>query len=234
MNLSYDQLEHNFDAIMSSGYSVSLFTIWQDRNVSEVWIKNRMDAKEPFVLKPEFYGAKAATENVHPIFGVSPANCTDQMGVAGPWHERLPHFKMGFTPSKGEELQSEYFVSRENAYQAMQAIQELRDEIKPCLFMSEVRTISADEFWMSTCYKRDSVAFHFTWKPETPAVMALLPKIEEKLKPFNPRPHWAKLFTISPEELKTKYEKLPEFTKIVRKYDPDGKFSNDFLKKYVL
>jgi xylitol oxidase len=234
MNLSYDQLEDNFDAIMSSGYSVSLFTTWQDRNVSEVWIKNRVDVKQPFVVKPELYGAKAATENVHPIFGVSPENCTDQMGVSGPWHERLPHFKMGFTPSKGEELQSEYFVAREYAYQGMQAIQELRKEIEPLLFMSEVRTINADDFWMSTAYKSDSVAFHFTWKPNTEGVMALLPKIEEKLKPFNPRPHWAKLFTISPEDLKSKYEKLPEFAKLVRKYDPDGKFSNDFLKKYIL
>lgn len=234
LNLSYDQLEQNFDAIMSSGYSVSLFTTWQDRNVSEVWIKNRMDAKEPFVLKPEFYGATAAAEHVHPIIGVSPENCTDQMGIPGPWHERLPHFKMGFTPSKGAELQSEYFVPREKAYKAMQAIQELREEIKPCLFMSEVRTVAADDLWMSTCYKRDSVAFHFTWKPDTEAVMALLPKIEEKLVPFDPRPHWAKLFVMSPQVLKSKYEKLRDFQRLVQHYDPKGKFRNDFLTKYVL
>jgi len=234
LDLSFDQLEDHFDAIMSSGYSVSLFTDWQNGNVSEVWVKSRMDAADPFEAAAEFYGARAATEHVHPIIGVSPENCTEQLGVPGPWHERLPHFKMGFTPSKGEELQSEYFVPRQQAYRAMQAIRELSAAIEPHLFISEIRSIAADDLWMSTAYGRESVALHFTWKPHTSAVMALLPKIEAQLAPFDPRPHWGKLFTMPAADLQQRYPKYGDFKRLVQQYDPNGKFSNAFLEKHLL
>ena len=126
-------------------------------------------------LCPEFYGAKAATQNMHPIAEVSAENCTEQMGVPGPWYERLPHFKMGFTPSSGVELQSEYFVPRQHAVEAILAIASLGKQISPHLFISEIRTIAADNLWLSPCYQQPSVALHFTWKQDWPAVSKLLP-----------------------------------------------------------
>ncbi|HWA33515.1 MAG TPA: FAD-binding protein, partial [Cyclobacteriaceae bacterium] len=100
-NLPVDQLKDNFDAIMSAGYSVSLFTDWQNKTISQVWIKSRVEEGKTLEMQPEFFGAKAATRNMHPITALSAENCTDQMGAPGPWHERLPHFKMDFMPSSG-------------------------------------------------------------------------------------------------------------------------------------
>jgi len=232
-DLSTAQLEHNLEAIMSAGYSVSLFTNWQNNRIAQVWIKNRVANGEKTTIAPEFYGAKAATRNMHPIETNSAENCTEQMGVPGPWYERMPHFKMNFTPSNGAELQTEYFVPRNRGYEAIRAVETLRDKITPHLLITELRSIAADDLWMSMAYQRDSLAIHFTWKQETPEVMALLPQIEEKLAPFGPRPHWAKLFTIPPSRLKSLYPKHDDFASLVNDHDPKGKFRNEFVNHNI-
>jgi xylitol oxidase len=228
-NMPLAQVKHNFEKIVSAGYSVSLFTNWQDDVVSEVWIKSRMDEKDH--TEAGFYGAKAATKNLHPVMAQSAEKCTDQMGVPGVWYERLPHFKMGFTPSTGKELQSEYFIPLKHAVEAISAIARLGKQIGPHLFITEIRTIAADNLWMSPCHNQTSVTIHFTWKPETEAVMKLLPLIEKELAPFNVRPHWGKIFTIAPKTLASRYEKLSDFKKTVAHYDPNGKFRNAFLNR---
>jgi xylitol oxidase len=228
LNLPMAELKPNFEKIMSAGYSVSLFTDWQSDHVSEIWIKSRIGTDKEHT-EPEFYGAKAATKNLHPIFAHPAESCTEQLGVPGPWYERLPHFKMGFTPSSGKELQSEYFVPFQHAMDAIEAVAKLGKQIGPHLFITEIRTIAADNLWMSPCHNQKSVTIHFTWKPETEAVLKLLPLIEQALSPFNPRPHWGKVFTLSPKILQSRYEKLEDFKKLVAEYDPHGKFRNAFL-----
>src|SRR5437773_58087 len=232
-NLPLRQMQDHFDAIESSAYSVSLFTDWQKQRINEVWLKSRVEPAQEFHATPEFFGAKLATRNLHPIAELSAENCTEQMGVPGPWYERLPHFRMGFTPSAGKELQTEYFVPRRHAVDGILAVERLRDQVTPHLMISEIRTIAADEFWMSPCRNQPSVAIHFTWKQNWPAVRALLPIIERELAPFHVRPHWGKLFTISPAQLKAAYEKLPEFVQLAKKFDPHAKFRNDFLNTNV-
>jgi len=155
------------------------------------------------------------------------------MGVPGPWYERLPHFRMGFTPSAGKELQSEYFVPRRHAVEAILAMERLRDQISPHLLISEIRTIAADNLWMSPCYEQPSVTIHFTWKQDWPAVSKLLPVIEKELAIFEARPHWGKLFAMSPAELKSRYKRLPDFLQLSEKYDPHGKFRNAFLDRNI-
>ena len=231
-DLPLQQLKEHFEDIMSSGYSVSLFTDWQNDIISQVWVKRKVEA-DTKAMGAEFFGAKAATKNLHPITALSAENCTDQMGVAGPWYERLPHFKMGFTPSSGEELQSEFFVPRQNAIDAILALEKKRDQITPQLMITEIRAIAADNLWMSPCYKQDCIAIHFTWKQHIPEVMQLLPMIEAELAPFNYRPHWGKLFTIAPALLHSRYERLPDFLNLVKEYDPKGKFKNDYLNKNI-
>ena len=232
-NLPLRQLKDHFDAIEASAYSVSLFTDWQKQRLSEVWIKSRMEEGQAFDPQPEFFGAKRATRNLHPIAELSAENCTEQMGVPGPWYERLPHFRMGFTPSAGKELQSEYFVPRPHALDAILAVERLRDQVTPHLMISEIRTVAADHLWMSPCYQQPCVAIHFTWKQDWPAVSKLLPVIERELAPFKARPHWGKLFTMAPARLKSSYEKLPEFTQLIKQYDPQGKFRNAFLDSNI-
>jgi len=232
-NLPLRQMQDHFDAIQASAYSVSLFTDWQKQRINEVWLKSRVGSEPGYGPEPEFFGATLATKNLHPIAELSAENCTEQMGVPGPWYDRLPHFKMGFTPSAGKELQSEFFVPRKNAVEAILAVERLRDQITPLLMITEIRTIAADDFWMSPCRNQPSVAIHFTWKQDWPAVRALLPTIERELAPFNARPHWGKLFTMSPEHLKSRYEKLPDFIRLATKFDPQGKFRNDFLNANI-
>jgi alditol oxidase len=232
-NLPLSQLKDHFDAIQSSAYSVSLFTDWQKQRINEVWIKSRVEEGQAFHATPEFFGAKLATRNLHPIAELSAENCTEQMGVPGPWYERLPHFRMGFTPSAGKELQSEYFVPRQHAVEAILAVEHLRDQVSPHLLISEIRAIAADELWMSPCYEQPCITIHFTWKQDWPAVRLLLPVIEKELAPFHARPHWGKLFTTSPADLKSIYKKMPEFIALSSKYDPRGKFRNEFLSKNI-
>lgn len=232
-NLPLSQVKDHFDAITSSAYSVSLFTDWQKQRFNEVWIKTRMQQGQAFAATPEFFGAQTATKNLHPIAELSAENCTEQMGVPGPWYERLPHFRMGFTPSAGKELQSEYFVPRQHAIEAILAVERLRDQISPHLMISEIRTIAADDLWMSPCYQQPCATIHFTWKQDWPAVRKLLPVIEKELTPFKARPHWGKLFTMPAAQLRSLYERLPEFTQLCKAYDPQGKFRNEFLNTNI-
>jgi len=232
-NLPLSELKDHFEAIEASGYSVSLFTDWQKDRIREVWIKSRDEAGQAFQATPEFFGAKLATRNLHPISELSAENCTEQMGAPGPWYERLPHFRMGFTPSAGKELQSEYFVPRQHALEAILAIERLRDQVSPYLLISEIRTVAADKLWMSPCYEQPSVTIHFTWKQDWPAVSKLLPVIEKELAVFEARPHWGKLFAMSPVELKSRYKRLPDFIQLSRKYDPRGKLRNAFLERNI-
>ena len=229
-DLSFSELEHNFDSIFGAAYSVSLFTDWQNHRATQVWIKRRLAPGENHTPADNFYNAKRATEKLHPITGHPAESCTEQMGIPGPWYQRLPHFKMEFTPSSGRELQTEYFVPRERGYEAILAVEKLKDKITPHLFVTELRTIAADNLWMSTAYQRDSLAIHFTWKPEWDVVKQILPQIEAQLKPFNPRPHWAKLFTIPPQQLEAQYTRLPEFKSFLNQHDPAGKFRNEFIE----
>lgn len=231
--LPLSSVKEHFDAIESSGYSVSLFTDWQKQRLNEVWIKSRDDQGNAFHPTPEFFGAKLATRNLHPIAELSAENCTEQMGALGPWYDRLPHFRMGFTPSAGKELQSEYFVPRKHAVEAILAVERLRDQVGPSLLITEIRAIAADNLWMSPCYQQDCVTIHFTWKPDWPAVSKLLSVIEKELSPFDARPHWGKLFTISPERLRSLYKKMPDFIALCKSFDPQGKFRNDFLNKNI-
>lgn len=230
-NLPVRQLEHHFGEIMSAGYSVSLFTDWRDRHIGSVWVKVRLD--EDPGPRSLFFGARPAAADVHPIPGFSAEHCTPQMGVPGPWHERLPHFKMGFTPSSGEELQSEYFVPQEHSFAAFLAVEALQAQVSPHLLISELRCIAADDAWMSPCSDGPVTAIHFTWKPDWPAVKRLLPQIEQVLHPFRARPHWGKLFTMPHYRLMELYPKMGEFQRLLRHYDPGGKFRNAYLDRVI-
>jgi xylitol oxidase len=232
-NLPLAQLEDHFDELSSSVYSISLFTDWRNATFNQLWLKRNVNEGSSFNPEPTLFDATLAKRHVHPIATLSAENCTEQMGIAGPWHERLPHFRMDFTPSSGEELQSEYIFPRQHAFQVLQAINGLSEYIAPLLQISEVRTIAADDLWMSPCYHQHSIGIHFTWKQDWPAVGKVLPMIEDALAPFHARPHWGKLFTMTPNHIHSLYEKLPDFQKLLEHYDPQGKFRNAFLDKYV-
>ena len=229
--LSWEALLGHFDAIAAAGCSVSVFTTWGD-DAGQVWVKSRV-ADGPDGAPAELFGAPAATVERHPIPGADPSACTPQLGVPGPWSERLPHFRMDFTPSQGEELQSEYFVPRQHAVAAIAATRAVADRVRPLLQVSEIRTVAADTLWMSPEHGRDSAALHFTWRREREAVERALEAVEAALAPFSPRPHWGKLFLTGAPALADQYERVPDFLALVRRLDPAGVFRNHWLSRYV-
>lgn len=232
-NLPHEQLYEHLTDIFASAYSVSLFTDWRSPRIRQVWLKQRAGEHDPPTPGTRWYGALAADGPRHPVPGRPAANSTQQLGVPGPWHERLPHFRLDFTPSAGDELQSEYLLPQQLAAGALRAIASIGDRVAPVLRISEIRTVAADDLWLSPSYRQDSMAIHFTWINDVPAVMPVLATVEDRLAPFGARPHWGKLFTTSPAAVSRLYDRLPDFQRLLRSLDPDGKFRNKFIDTYV-
>ncbi|MFJ9665286.1 FAD-binding protein [Streptomyces sp. NPDC101219] len=217
-----------FGQVMASAYSVSLFTDWRAPGFRQVWLKRRTD--RPL---PPFPWAEPATGKMHPVPGMPAVNCTEQSGVPGPWHERLPHFRAEFTPSSGAELQSEYLMPRGCAVEALHALDAVRETVAPVLQTCEIRTVAADEQWLSPAHGRDSVAFHFTWIADAGAVLPVVRRVEEALAPFAPRPHWGKVFTTPVAELRDRYPRLRDFAHLAGTLDPTETFRNAFVRELL-
>jgi alditol oxidase len=239
--LALDRVIEELDAITGSGYSVSLFTRWRDDRVDQLWLKRRVDeasdaedAADDAPAPRELFGATLATAPRHPIATMPADHCTAQLGARGPWHERLPHFRMEFTPSAGDELQTDYLVPRRRAADALRAVHALQERIAPLLQISEIRTVAADDLWMSPCRGEDCVSLHFTWAPDGVGVAALLPLLDAALASMDGRPHWGKLFDTPPARLRALYPRLPDFRRLVAELDPAGKFRNAFLELHLL
>ncbi|MFJ4715612.1 FAD-binding protein [Streptomyces sp. NPDC088785] len=221
----------DFEAVTAAAYSVSLFTKWRGPHFDQVWLKQR----HPHAAGPavDFPWAEPATEKQHPVPGMPAVNCTEQFGVPGPWHERLPHFRAEFTPSSGDELQSEYLLPRGHALAALAALDGVRDRIAPVLQVCEVRTVAADTQWLSPAYGRDTVAFHFTWVADTGRVLPVVSLVEDRLREFDPRPHWGKVFTVAPARVAARYPGVADFAALAERLDPAGKFTNAFVRQVV-
>ena len=223
-----DVLQRNFDQIMGIAYSVSYFTDWSSSQVGNLWCKFR----DGEVIPESVGGSAKADKKYHPIPSVDPVACTDQLGESGDWHQRLSHFKLEFTPSVGEEIQTEFFVNRKDAAAAIEAVSNLGEEITPLLWITELRTIAADDLWLSGAYQRDTLAIHFTWKKDL-AIYPVIEKVEAALRPYNYRPHWGKVFTAGGKYLSSVYPKMSEFKALVEALDPTSKFENLFTRKFI-
>ncbi len=221
-------LRERFDEIMSAAYSVSLFTGWRTDRIDQVWLKQRGGPDAP----GRWFGAVLADGPRHPVPGCPPEPCTRQLGVPGQWHDRLPHFRLDFTPSSGDELQSEYFVARTDAVAAFDALDAVRERIAPALQISEIRTVAADALWLSPAFQRDCVAFHFTWHPDARAVADAVEAVEEALSAFAARPHWGKVFTTAPAVIRESYPRWEDFRRLLDEFDPAGKFRNEFVARH--
>jgi alditol oxidase len=260
-NLPLEVVDDHFTDIMTSGYSVSLFTDWRAPRLTQIWIKQRLadparttpparpaappaDTAPPARTTPTapitpsitqelWFTATPAPAARHPVLGVPPDACTEQLGVPGPWYARLPHFRPEFTPSAGDELQSEYLLPTADAVPALHALSQIQDRLAPVLRICEIRAVAADHLWLSPSYRRDTVAFHFTWVPATCAVLPVVTLVERQLAPFAARPHWGKIFNTSAEALSSSYDRLPDFLDLMRRYDPAGKFRNAYTGRYL-
>ena len=231
VNLDFEQALGHLNELLDSAYAVSLFTRWRKPRFDQVWLKRRADDTGP--SPTDLYGAPAATRALHPVAGLSPAACTPQLDEPGPWHERLPHFRASFVPSAGDELQSEYLLPRDRAVDALRALDGIREVIAPVLHVSEIRTVAADDLWLSPCHGRDTLAIHFTWHHDAQAVAPAVAAVEDRLAAYAPRPHWGKVFALAPEAVRATYERADDFGRLRSAYDPDGTFGNAFVDRYL-
>jgi xylitol oxidase len=232
-HLRWDVLFAEFDAVMASADSVSLFTDFGD-DIGQLWRKSRVTLDRPYSLGTECFGARVATQRRHPVPTLSADPCTEQLGVPGLWAERLPHFRMDAVPASGNELQSEYLVPRTEAVAALQAVRALAPLMRPHLWIAEIRTVAADQLWLSPAYRTESACLHFSWRFDPRAVSQLLPILESALVPFGARPHWGKLFVATAEVLEARFERLPDFRRLMERMDPRGAFQNAFLHRHIL
>jgi alditol oxidase len=217
-------------AALASAYSVSLFTRWRGAGFEQVWIKQLADDPAP---PPRWFGATRADGPRHMVPGEDPVNCTQQGGEPGPWHQRLPHFRAEFKPSKGDELQSEYLIPRGSIVDALRELDAIADLIAPVLYVCEIRSMAADDHWLSPASGRDSAAVHFTWRPDAAAVAPVLQAVEGVLEPFGARPHWGKVFHVDPDRVRTLWPQLPDAARLLRAADPKAKFVNPMLTRYL-
>ncbi len=232
-DLSFDAFAEHAEALLAAGYSVSLFTLWRDSRFHQVWVKQRLADGRDDSAPRELFGARAADGPRHPVLGGDPAACTQQGGVPGQWSDRLYHFRLDFTPSHGEEIQSEYLLPREHAVAGIRALDSVSDRFADLVLTSEVRTIAADDLLASPAFEQDSVAFHFTWRDDPAAVAAACTLIEATLDELGPRPHWGKAFTTPPARLGQLYPGLGRFRAQAERLDPGGVFRNDFVNATV-
>jgi xylitol oxidase len=240
--LPLEVLDDHFGEIMAGAYSVSMFTDWRAPRLTQLWFKalddpdaplSPLSPSPPSVTEEPWFTATPASSARNPVPGLPPENCTEQLGVPGPWFERLPHFRPEFTPSAGDELQSEYLLPAAHAVPALHALHRVGDEMAAVLRICEIRRIAADDQWLSPCYRQDTVAFHFTWIADTTAVLPVVTLVERQLVPFAPRPHWGKIFTTLAAGLHARYERLPDFLDLAKRYDPAGKFRNAYTARYL-
>jgi alditol oxidase len=223
LGASLDDIQSQLNDVFSAGYSVSVFTDWHSGEAS-VWVKERVDQPESTLTL-----GRRAERSVHPVPSRSPDLCTEQLGTVGPWHERLAHFRPNAAREAGHELQSEVFLSRDVAHQAITVLREIGRLFAPALLVSEVRTVGADDLWLSPAYGRDSIAFHFTWNDNESTVLGALAAIEERLLPLDPRPHWGKLTTMTADRVIASYERALDFNELMVEQDPSFKFRNNFV-----
>ncbi|MBL0886120.1 D-arabinono-1,4-lactone oxidase [Myceligenerans indicum] len=242
VDLPWDALLAELDTITGSAYSVSAFTRWGEDSVSQVWLKSRADGSSSrdtgsgdggqarrsardLLLG---LGARDAPGPMHPLAGEDPAASTVQGGVPGPAHQRLPHFRAEHTPSTGAELQSEYLVPREHAAEAIRAVRGLGRTVAPLLLAGEIRTVAGDDLWLSP-FDGDTLALHFTWRPDIDAVRTVLRDLEAALLPLGARPHWGKIFVATPGEVAAMFPRFADFAALANRLDPRGKFRGGYL-----
>lgn len=214
-----EALEH-LPAITGAGYSVSIFTNWIEEDIGTIWVKTRLDTDtdpdaDQILDAERIDSADSADTNLNP-----------RGGIPGPWHERLPHFRLDATPSHGDELQSEYLIDPIHAAPALLAVRALGDRLALALLISELRTAAPDPLWLSGATGRGLFGIHFTWRNDPVRVRAAVAEIEAALTGFAARPHWGKLHLFDHARLRRVFPQLDDARTLYERLDPDGTFSN--------
>ncbi len=223
--VAWDDIAADPVAVLGGARSVSIFTTWGDPAHDLVWAKSDTGTTDWV----EELGGRPVGDDIH-LGRIRTVDNTTPRGSSGPWHTRLPHFRADALPSDGDEIQSEYFVPLAHAAESLAAVRAVAPSFDAQLLVTELRTVAADELWLSPAYRRDVLAIHFTWRNDTDGVLSVLPHIEAALAPFDARPHWGKAFTMPGDRVRATLPRAQEFMDVVRQADPRGVFRNTYLR----
>jgi xylitol oxidase len=230
VGVPWDEVLGDPVGIFGAAYSVSVFGHWGVPRTEQVWLKSRLDDDGDLEPADTWHEGTRATGQMSPV--ADDSDNTTVQGERGSWHARLPHFRFDRQPSaQGDEIQTEYFVALEDAASALSAVREIADRIDPLLIVTELRTVAADDLWLSTAYGRNSLGIHFTWRNLPAEVTALLPVVEAALAPFAPRTHWGKWFADAAAS--DRYPRFEDAIGLMRELDPEGTFRNAYTERVL-
>ncbi len=124
----------------------------------------------------------------------------------------------------------EYFVPLERGPEAMRAMRELMLASLPLsVFPLEIRTVGADNAYLSPNHGRASAVISVSGQPGTD-YWPYLRAVDALLTQFDARVHWGKLHFLTPERLHALYPRAQDFIAIRRELDPQGMFLNAHLR----
>jgi len=226
--LSWSRLHPSLDEVFDAAYSVSVFTDWRDH--VQLWTKRRVD--QATLDHATLHDGVQASQPEHPVPGADASSCTNQQ-EPGLWSHRLPHFRSDEVPSVGAEVQSEFFVERALMGQAIERLRSIGDALEPVIMVSEIRTIGADNIWLSPQYQRDCAAFHFTWHHDVVAAHAAADLVTDTLAPLRPIPHWGKVFDPRRFDFDQLYPNLRSALACFQEWDPTSTFTNAWMRNTI-
>ncbi|WP_433953374.1 D-arabinono-1,4-lactone oxidase [Curtobacterium flaccumfaciens] len=225
--IPWDTFTANVAEVHATAYSVCAYTVFGDA-ITEVLVKSRVPEGAEDVPVP---GTLAGAHRLPGTPGDDHRTARD--GSVGPWWDRLPHFPIGSVPSHGSEVQSEHFVPLRHAAAALDALRGLADRIQPHLHVCELRTMAADDLWLSPTQGEDVLCIAFTWKKHPTEVAALLPDLEARLAAFDGRPHWGKMSSLDHAAIAGLYPRLADFRDLVARADPERTFASAFGERVL-
>jgi xylitol oxidase len=233
VDMPWDELLAKFDAISSAAYSFSIFTKWSGPRANRLWLKTRLGATPAAEFDVSKLGLKRGLPYTVPATVENPLALLNPFGVPGPWSDRLTHTRHDVSPPPADQIQSEYLIARPHLGKAVAIIRSMATRIDALLHASEIRTIAADELWLSPFYRQVTVGIHFTWKRQIDAVDAITKELEAALIPLGAKPHWGKVIHADAAALAPLYPCMADFRSCALRCDPEGKFRNAFLEKHV-
>jgi FAD/FMN-containing dehydrogenase len=120
----------------------------------------------------------------------------------------------------------EYFLPIEQAHDILRDMRQLMLRWLPLsVYPLEIRTVGADEAWLSPNYRRDNLVVSISGEPGVD-YWAYLRACDSLFAEYGGRPHWGKLHFMTADRLERLFPRYNDFVNMRRRFDPRGTFLN--------
>jgi FAD-linked oxidoreductase len=149
-----------------------------------------------------------------------------------PTGERVDRpYRILATPRLVKLLECEYSVPAESGPDCLREIKAWIDRSHvPISFPIEYRYVAGDDSLLSPYFGRKSAMIDLEQFKGMPYHEYFLAG-EEIFRHYDGRPHWGKLHSRTADELRPLYPEWDRFQDVRRRWDPDGIFINDYLRR---